>query len=234
MTQDETQMKVFCELINSDLALQSFEHAHPQTPRPNLNAGYLYYLPPNIRTEPFIFNEQIWQIMCFSKGINRKLMFRIMEQIAALFSHYSRLLVIRIDFRSYASAPDNETMSSIMAKISSRLKRRYSCRVGFIWVREQTSDKPHYHASLILNGHKVNHSARIVKLVEELLEHDTAMGFFLPKNCYYLIHRNCSESQQAAIYRLSYLAKNATKGKRPSQTKDYATSRYKTIDRHLS
>ncbi|HAS6021101.1 TPA: inovirus-type Gp2 protein [Vibrio vulnificus] len=229
MTQDETQMKVFSGFTDDDSNLQPFSYAYPQQSAPNMSAGYLYYLPPNKRTEPFIFNEQIWQVMRFNEGMSSKIMRKIMEQLKALFSYYSKLLVIRIDFRSYMSTPNNKAMSSLMAKLTSRLKRRYRCNVGFVWVREQTEGNPHYHAALILNGHKVNHSARVVRLVEELLEHDTTMGFYLPKNCYYLIHRNSTESQQAAVYRLSYLAKNATKGNRPSQTKDYATSRYKTI-----
>ncbi|WP_428838600.1 YagK/YfjJ domain-containing protein [Photobacterium ganghwense] len=136
--------------------------------------------------------------------------------------------MIRVDFKCLTSALDSKHLSMFMRRLVSHLKRQYNCIVGYAWAREQLSGKyPHYHTALLLNGHKVNHPSNIIKLIEKMIQNQQVLNFYVPRHCYYQISRSCTKSQQAAIYRLSYLAKNATKGYRPKQTKDYQTSRNK-------
>ncbi|MGR2768634.1 YagK/YfjJ domain-containing protein [Photobacterium ganghwense] len=151
-----------------------------------------------------------------------------MDQLSVLLTHYSRLLMIRVDFKCLASTTDNKYLSVFMRKLVVCLKKQYRCLVGYTWVREQVEDKaPHYHTALFLNGHKVNHPSSIIKRIMSMIEDQQTLNVYIPKNCYYPILRHCERSQQAAIYRLSYLAKHITKGNRPRQTKDYQTSRHR-------
>ena len=185
-----------------------------------------------INTADFIYSNMVWSIMDFKDGINTMLMNKIIEQLSVSLSHYSKVLAIRLDFHSQIETDTNQSISALFKQLITKLKRRYQCKIGYVWVREQgeESNKPHYHTALILNGHKVYHPSRIIKQLMADIELNPYMTCYVPENCYYQVQRNNLESQQALIYRLSYLAKNNTKGKRPTQTKDYQTSRIKPHD----
>ena len=107
-------------------------------------------------------------------------------------------------------------MSSMEKPISSffnhlilKLKRRYGRGVYYAWVREQGKENqcPHYHAVILLNGHKVSHPSKIIELIKKDVSLNPHLGFYCPKNCYYQVNRDELRNQQALIYRLSYLAK---------------------------
>ncbi|WP_318470772.1 YagK/YfjJ domain-containing protein [Photobacterium leiognathi] len=167
--------------------------------------------------------------MDFKDGINFKLMNRIMEQLSISLTHYSKLLVVRLDFHCHREERTNRLISNLFKQITNKLKRLYQCIIGYVWVREQTdsSKRPHYHTALIFNGHKVYHPSKIIKKIMADINLNPYMTCFVPEHCFYQVHRNDLESQQALIYRLSYLAKNNTKETCPHQTKNYQISRNK-------
>ena len=72
---------------------------------------------------------------------------------------------------------------------------------------------------LVLDGRKVNHPSAILDKVREIREHMDGSDW-RPKNCYYNVHRDDVESHQAAIWRVSFLAKGRGKGYKPPQTKN--------------
>jgi len=99
--------------------------------------------------------------------------------------------------------------------------------IGYQWVREQEkSKKQHYHAALMLDGNLIQHPSNLLNKIQEM---------WLPrghlyrlKNCfYYLDKKNIKEVRRDVIRRASYMAKIRGKGYRPSQTKDYNSSRIK-------
>lgn len=165
--------------------------------------------------------------MSSPQGINKKIMTRIIQQLENALHQYSRILVVRIDFHCADYIYNNSLMSNFMKKLLVILKERYKCDIRYVWVREQVDSKtPHYHSALMLNGHKVNHPARIIKTIEQQLKNNNQLSFFLPENCYYQVQRTNIDVQAAVIFRLSYLAKNRTKGDRPICVRDYSTSHY--------
>lgn len=181
-------------------------------------------------TTPFIYQNTVWQIMDFAGGVLTKLMKKLMDQLFFSLTRYSRILALRVDFRAYDEAPTNQLISDFFKRIIPAFERKYRSSVAYVWVREvgQESKHPHYHAAFLFNGHRVNHPSQIIKtIMTDINDRHPCLGCFIPKHCYYHIHREDPVSQQAFIYRISYLAKNETKDKKPIQTKNYHMSRNK-------
>lgn len=80
----------------------------------------------------------------------------------------------------------------------------------------------------MLDGRKMQYPAKIYSRAAQIWE-DMDGSAYLPENPYYNVSKHDHDSIQQAIYRLSYLAKTRSKGKRPTQTKDIGTSRIKKV-----
>jgi hypothetical protein len=106
------------------------------------------------------------------------------------------------------------------------LKRKYNLkRIGFIWCRElETARQQHYHYAVMIDGHKANYPCVINDKIKDIWQQLDGSAYF-PAHCYYNMERNDFRSIQAAIWRISYLAKNRGKGYKPAQTKNYGASR---------
>ncbi|MDN3638747.1 inovirus-type Gp2 protein [Simiduia curdlanivorans] len=170
--------------------------------------------------------ERIWQVNSKPSGIYTAILKRFVGQLEAMLSHHSRVLVVRVDLREYSKYPDNNRVSTFLARLIAHLKRHYDTkRIAYGWVRElEKAKQQHYHAFLVLDGHKVNRAHYINQKCREIWSFMDGSQY-TPANCYYHFHRDDQLKQQAAIYRISYLAKGRGKGYRPEQTKDYAASR---------
>lgn len=153
-------------------------------------------------------------------------------QLQAMLSHHSRVLVIRFDLHLGRHYPDNKALSRFMERIKRRLILHYKMtRVGYVWVREQERAKQqHYHVALFLDGSKIRHPSRLLEWIDERWQARQHPKVYIPKNCYYMLHRHDQEGQAEAIYRLSYLAKTRGKGYRGCSVNDYSTSRLKSVD----
>ncbi|WP_417667644.1 YagK/YfjJ domain-containing protein [Pseudidiomarina sp.] len=166
------------------------------------------------------------------KPIYPEILYRTYDQIEAMLSHYSRVLLVRIDIRNHSAEQTNRVMTKLSSKLKKRLNTKaygFINRLGYAWAREQkTSEAHHYHLALMLDGHKVQHPHRVIELVGDICWRSN-LSAYTPRNCYYLLRRSEIDGQTLAnaIYRLSYLAKVNTKDKRPSTTHDYGTSRIK-------
>lgn len=192
------------------------------------HAGYLYYYDgKRVETEHFIHQELIWQVMYFKDGINKKIMGKLIDLMHYALSIYSRILAVRIDIKCYLESQDNKPISSFFSHLIPKLKRKYGNGVYYAWVREQGEDSlsPHYHAVLLLNGHKVNYPSTIIELIKQDISLNPHLNYYCPKNCYYQLSRNDTEAQQALIYRCSYLAKNQSKLDAHKSTKNFQVSR---------
>ena len=78
----------------------------------------------------------------------------------------------------------------------------------------------------MIDGHKVNFPYEVTRKVKDIWRQLDGSEYF-PDNCYYNVKRDDYETIQAAIWRISYLAKARGKGYKPDQTKNYGTSRIK-------
>lgn len=169
-----------------------------------------------------------WWVNARKSGIYTEMAKRMIGQIDAMLSHFSKIHIVRFDLRQPDYTPDNTRISQFNSLLHSRLKARYQLtRIGFFWVREQERAKhQHYHCTLILDGHKIKHPHHVLELASELWAFLDG-HLWRPKNCYYNVQRDDHAKLQAAIWRISYLAKGRGKGYKPAQTKNYSTSRIK-------
>ena len=167
------------------------------------------------------------------KPIYPEILYRTYDQIEAMLSHYSRVLLVRVDIRYHSTEQTNRVMTKLCGKLKKRLNTKaydYLNRFAYSWAREQkNSVAPHYHLVLMLDGRKVQTSHRIIELVEDICWRFDWPAPYIPEHCYYLLKRSevGGKAMADALYRISYLAKVNSKDKRPSNTHDYGTSRIK-------
>ncbi|PMG72869.1 hypothetical protein BCU84_19780 [Shewanella sp. 10N.286.51.B7] len=171
-----------------------------------------------------------WKVMSFAEGIDRNILNKIYNCLTAYLTWHSKVFVIRFDISLYDSPSNNKTIEKVIRCITSKQKKHYKSKVAYGWVREinSTDIKCHYHGFILLDGQKVRHSKTTfdIAMHARSLVIDTNIHF--PKNCGYMIQPKDLTSIQAALYRLSYLAKNATKHSKPLGTKGFQFSRIKT------
>jgi hypothetical protein len=182
-------------------------------------------------TEPFIYEEDIWQVMSFKEGLNNKIMQKTSEQLGQMLRRYSKVFAIRFDLRFCLETYNNKMISKFRDRLNRRLSKKYKCDIGYVWVREQTesAETSHYHYVIFLNGHKTWKSFGFGKIIDSVCDSLNHFSPYYPKNNGYMIKRDDSKSIQRVIYRLSYLAKNESKGNRPRGVSDYGTSRLKSM-----
>ncbi|MBX2848071.1 MAG: inovirus Gp2 family protein [Acidiferrobacterales bacterium] len=168
----------------------------------------------------------IWGDDC-ERRVFKEIVHCIYAQMSAMLSHHSRILVIRFDLRLREYSLCNWVASEFFRVLNKQLKRCYKIkRVGYVWAREQnTADKQHYHCALILDGNKVSYPDRIFRRIQRIVEARGLPCAYVPNHSYYMIARGHTEAFGEAFYRLSYLAKVATKGGRQKTANDYSSSR---------
>jgi hypothetical protein len=180
----------------------------------------------------FIFKENIWKVMYFKEGCNDKITEKAFNQLDQLLFKYSKVFITRFDIRVCIETINNELMSKLIKKLRNQIKTKYKSLMGFIWVREQTGDctTPHYHCAIYVNGHKVRNSFNLGKMIDRICDSLIYLSPFYPKYNGYMVKRNDNKSIQRVIYRISYFAKNESKGNRPRGISDYQVSRLKITD----
>ncbi|EPP5333813.1 inovirus Gp2 family protein [Vibrio harveyi] len=123
-----------------------------------------------------------------------------------------------------------ESLKAIIAADLERKKKVGRCKPRFVWVKEQnTSEKPHYHVVMLVNGDVYNQlglftqkqgnmAARIVQAwASALVVHpgDVECGVHFPDNPIYIVDKRKTDSflsqYKELFYRLSYFAKKDTK-----------------------
>lgn len=183
-----------------------------------------------ISTKDFYYQDHFWKIMSFKEGTNTKIMTRIFEQVIQLIIRYSKVFIIRFDLRVCIAMSNNKLMSKFRDKLNRQLKKKYNCDIGYAWAREQTdlSNTPHFHCAVFLNGHKVQKSFPVGRVIDKICDSLIYISPFFPSNNGYMIKRADSKSIQRVIYRLSYLAKNTSKDNTPQGINQFQVSRLKS------
>jgi len=163
------------------------------------------------------------------QGCYREILRAIADQMEAILSHHSRVLVIRFDLHVSTHTPDNRLLSRYMDKLKRHLHRTYGIkRMGFVWAREQErAKKQHYHIAIMLDGNQIQNPSRLLAWIDKKWQARDQPKVFVPENCFKMVKRSSLKSFDDAFYRLSYLAKVRGKGYRPSSVNDYSTSRIK-------
>lgn len=153
----------------------------------------------------------------------------IHDQLEAMLSYHSKVLVLRLDLHLGDYSHDNHELSRFIEKIKRRYHDHYrGQRMGYIWVREQEKAKQqHYHLALYLDANKIQHPAKLIYWIEQRWQSRGHPKPYTPENCFAVINRKNDSFKQAIFERLSYLAKTRGKGYRCKDTNDYSGSRIK-------
>lgn len=177
-------------------------------------------------SEIFQHRDNIWLVNTKPSGIYTTQMKSMLDQLEAVLTHYSQVLVLRFDIGIPYRTRDNRFMVEVMKSLKCFLRQNYKMRVfGYHWTREEErAKKQHYHVALILDANKVSYPSRINNFILEL-GNTIGVRPWIPKNCFYRFKRNEHDKKQGAIWRISYLAKARGKGKKPAQTKNHGSSR---------
>jgi len=178
-------------------------------------------------TEDYYYANLQWRILSFTQGINLNNLDNTFDQLLRILSHHSKVLVVRFDLHLSIQTNDNILISDFTKHLKKQIQRKCSKRVGFVWARERTSIEttPHYHYAVFVNGHKLNKSYSIFKMVNNICKKLKDLTHYFPKNSYYKVNRGNLKDLQRVLLRLSYLAKNATKDTLSSHRRNYQTSR---------
>lgn len=167
-----------------------------------------------------------------SLGCYVQILQRLSQQLQAMLERYARVYVVRIDCHCLSYIADNQLISSLMKKLTRKLKAKYP-RIGdiaYVWARETgvRAGKTHYHLALLLNGHAINSPKAVTALVklvwcDELGQGQVQTTWGDAK----MLARGDSSGLKQVFYWLSYLAKVYTKGQRKPTANDYSASQLK-------
>jgi len=136
----------------------------------------------------------------------------IISDYEIMLSHYSKVFIARIDLHPRHYSADNQAIQQFLGQLVELLTTRYQCKVLYHCAREQsTSSIEHYHLELILSGHKIEHSSRLLSLVKAMWEIYANGTVSFVDNPFCIVYRGNKASLKEAIYRSSYLAKEHTK-----------------------
>lgn len=169
------------------------------------------------------------------RGCYLEILQKLHEQLSNMLSHHNKVLVVSMVFHQYEYTPDNKLFSRFIRKLRKRFCEKYQAkRLGFIWVREKGKGKAqHYHLAVFVDGSKVQTSHSLFEMCAKIWEGwNQPRPAFCPKRCYYQLNRKNTQIFGKAFLHLSYFAKTRSKGKRPSATNDYSTSRIRQKGHH--
>lgn len=108
--------------------------------------------------------------------------------------------------------------------------------MGYVWVREcERKKSQHYHCVLYLDGHVIQHPAKLRQLIADTwaalagIRADDGKPWnhvYFPANGHYDIAGGASGAETKAdlIYRVSYMAKTRGKGYRKPTANDFSSS----------
>ncbi|SQD79597.1 YagK/YfjJ domain-containing protein [Moritella yayanosii] len=159
-------------------------------------------------------NEQ--QLIFHKKtGIRTEILEQGFKQLDIMMTEYSKVSVILLQLHPDKFTEDNAIITQFLVRLKKKIKKQYNCKIGYLWVREQSSaEAQHYHMVIMVNGHKCNNAYAIGKMCDEIWEGPTDTNFsYRVKNRLYRIERYKGNDHElrAARMRMSYMAKNETK-----------------------
>ena len=161
------------------------------------------------------------------QGIYAGILHKAIDQLDVCQFKWRRVFVVFFNLHQKGYyTKDNKHISRFRKNLNRRLEREYTIsEVGYLWVREQEKVKAqHYHFVLFLDGNKIRHSGKIIKIIKDTWKNINLVNTMpVIGNPYYFIDNE--ETKADAIYRMSYLAKVRGKGYRDQHVKDYSTSR---------
>ena len=172
-----------------------------------------------------------------SKDCYVEMLAAIDDQMTAMLSHHSKVLMVRLDVHVHDRLADNNIMTDFIDRMRRWASGKYkkNKRLGYVWCRELSSDKGlHYHLILLLNGNEVQSHYHVLEKAQQIAEYHHHRGYrnvphFGKEPMHMMIKRDDSASYERAFEWASYLAKTRTKDNkyRASKANNFQTSRIK-------
>lgn len=169
------------------------------------------------------------------KGCYVEMLKAIDDQMSAMLSHHSKVLMVRLDVHVHERTADNKIMSDFVERMKrwASIKYKKNIRTGHVWCRELSSDKGlHYHLVLLFNGNAVESHYHVLKKAQQIAEHHAHRGYrnvphFDDDPMHMMIKRGDEVSYNKAFRWASYLAKTRTKDSkyRSDKGKNYSKSK---------
>lgn len=148
------------------------------------------------------------------------------DRLTRLLKRFKRIFVYFFGLHSHSAIATSSHVSRFFNKVRFYCGKIYRSVVGYVWVREQErADTQHYHAVIILDGDKIQHSKSLAGALKRLWEQDQSGSNTINfvKNPFYYV--TAPEQLKEVVLRFSYYAKERGKGRRPAQAKDFGASR---------
>ncbi|WP_426369977.1 YagK/YfjJ domain-containing protein [Pseudocolwellia sp. HL-MZ7] len=180
-------------------------------------------------TDYRLYNGNYYEVNAKNSGINERILNSFLGQLAVMENRHNKLFVYIFILDVKDSYDTNAIMKAFNIKLDRHLaKYQKTKEMAYHWVREKVDNKPeHYHQVLILNGNRIQNIKHIYQPMIDIWKSVGGSNIHRPVNPYYNYRRGDYQTLADIIYRVSYFAKNATKGNKPAQTKNYGTSRIK-------
>jgi len=181
-------------------------------------------------TDYRLYNGNYYEVNTKTSGINEKILKGFLGQLTVMENRHNKLFI----YIFILDVKESNNTNSIMKLFNSELSKHFAKyqktkEMAYQWVREKVNDKPeHYHQVLIINGNKVRNIKHIYQPMLDIWQGVGGSNIHRPVSPYYNYRRGDYQTLADIIYRVSYFAKNATKGDKPPQTKNYGTSRLKS------
>ena len=163
-------------------------------------------------------------------SVKQDIMDILIDRIEFYTTNYSRTFVIffGLNYPHYVHVADNNAIQEFMDRFLKYLNVTRGSRPMYVWVREQSSsDNPHYHFMLLLDGRKIQNRygimAEATRLWGAINRCDGNGLVHFATDSMMLRTDSSTYSQDVAqcIYYSSYMAKTNTKGNAPYRQREY-------------
>jgi len=166
------------------------------------------------------------------QGNYQEILQSINKLLTTMTNKHNKVLFVRFDItypQEGLYPNDNKLLSRFIEALKVHCKRK-NLDPHYLWVREQaSSDHPHYHVILLLNGNKTQNPRGIFNKASELWGNclDVDASGLVHYGTYLMIKRNTPEFNQTfqdCFSHASYLAKAYSKGSAPQGVREMGMS----------
>ncbi|WP_425608919.1 YagK/YfjJ domain-containing protein [Vibrio brasiliensis] len=187
----------------------------------------------------FEYQGEQQPIFLYPKGVFTRALDSTYQQLDAIITHYSKVVVVLIQLHQSEYTLDNKPLSCFFKLFLAAVKEQYSStnnpansKIAYAWAREESEERTnqHYHIAIMLNGSTCKSSYHINELAKQIWRKmDTNNRVWVPQRNTYHICRNQGHSAtrcdlRAARMRMSYAAKRRTKELVPAKTRKFGFS----------
>lgn len=182
------------------------------------------------------YKGQKQPVFHYPEGIYTKAVLKTFNQLDIMFSYYSKVTVILIQFHQAINSEDNKQVSLFIKKAKELIYKRYgSRRVAYAWAREhgESGDNQHYHIALMINGSVCKSGYYLKDDLDNIAKTiDTDNYVWLPERSTIRLHRDRYDLRtRYCRMRMSYAAKSRTKELIPKGIPRFGFSQLQTNPR---